>query len=436
MARNKSEKIKTDASEKFRPSGADINDESGVNGNGPDTNLDALNASDMHDKEKNDETCRKHSVISFIVCAVFAAAAAALILFGRTGAERYSSASVPATDDITNTEKENAAPRGENEDGENHGLTVEPTEEAVSGTPFPQGETLAHVKTTVIADGIPIATLASGSAAEELIEAVRVYFDGFVNGSGAVTSFLNEISFVEADENAAVMPYDEAFAFLTGSGTPLRVQSRLIEHEFATILHEVTTVNSSDFYCGTRFVAEYGRNGKKMSAYEYIYINGMLQSSRMLENEYLDLPLKETVIIGTRPCPEANGVTTGEYPASGIAFARPVDAVVVRFFGLVNGSMHEGVDFAANRGENCKAAAAGTVIAVLERGSMGLTAYVRHENGFATVYAGLEKACVSIGTTVAAGDIIGTAGMDGIHFGIYADGVPCDPKAYISGLMQ
>ena len=295
---------------------------------------------------------------------------------------------------------------------------------------------MAHVKTTVIADGSPIATLASGSAAEELIEAVRTYFDGFVNKSGAVTSFLNEIGFVEADENAAVMPYDEAFAFLTGSSTPLRVQSRLIEHEFVTIPYEVSTVNSSDFYCGTRFVAEYGRNGKKMSAYEYIYINGTLQSSRMLESEYLDLPLKETVIIGTRPRPAANGITTGEYPASGIAFARPVDAAVVRFFGLLNGSMHEGVDFAANRGENCKAAAAGTVIAVLERGSMGLTVYVRHENGFATVYAGLEKAHVSVGTTVAAGDIIGTAGADGIHFGIYANGVPCDPKAYISGLMQ
>ena len=78
----------------------------------------------------------------------------------------------------------------------------------------------------------------------------------------------------------------------------------------------------------------------------------------------------------------------------------------------------------------------GTVVAVLERGSMGLTVYVRHENGFATVYAGLEKAHVSVGTTVAAGDIIGTAGADGMHFGIYANGVPCDPKAYISGLTQ
>ena len=48
-------------------------------------------------------------------------------------------------------------------------------------------------------------------------------------------------------------------------------------------------------FAATRFVAEYGRNGKKMSAYEYIYINGTLQSSRMLESEYLDLPLKETV---------------------------------------------------------------------------------------------------------------------------------------------
>lgn len=127
------------------------------------------------------------------------------------------------------------------------------------------------------------------------------------------------------------MPYDEAFAFLTGSSTPLRVQSRLIEHEFVTIPYEVSTVNSSDFYCGTRFVAEYGRNGKKMSAYEYIYINGTLQSSRMLESEYLDLPLKETVVIGTRPRPAANGITTGEYPASGIAFARPLMLLLCAF---------------------------------------------------------------------------------------------------------
>ncbi len=452
MARNKPRKLKKAASERFRLSGADGNDESGADGNeksgadgneesgadvnGGKINFNASDASDMHGKEKNNEAYRKHSVISFIICEVLAdVAAVALILLGRTGAERYGSASVPATDDTTDAGQENAATFDENGDGENRGFTVEPTEE-VSDTPFPQGETLAHVKTTVIADGSPIATLASGSAAEELIEAVRTYFDGFVNKSGAVTSFLNEIDFVEADENAAVMPYDEAFAFLTGSSTPLRVQSRLIEHEFVTIPYEVSTVNSSDFYCGTRFVAEYGRNGKKMSAYEYIYINGTLQSSRMLESEYLDLPLKETVIIGTRPRPAANGITTGEYPASGIAFARPVDAAVVRFFGLLNGSMHEGVDFAANRGENCKAAAAGTVVAVLERGSMGLTVYVRHENGFATVYAGLEKAHVSVGTTVAAGDIIGTAGADGIHFGIYANGVPCDPKAYISGLTQ
>lgn len=49
---------------------------------------------------------------------------------------------------------------------------------------------------------------------------------------------------------------------------------------------------------------------------------------------------------------------------------------------------------------------------------------------------GLKRRMFPVGTTVAAGDIIGTAGADGIHFGIYANGVPCDPKAYISGLMQ
>ena len=189
MARNKPRKLKKAASERFRLSGADVNEESGADGNeesgadvnGGKINFNASDASDMRGKEKNNEAYRKHSVISFIICEVLAdVAAVALILLGRTGAERYGSASVPATDDTADAGKENAATFDENGDGENRGFTVEPTEE-VSDTPFPQGETLAHVKTTVIADGSPIATLASGSAAEELIEAVRTYFDGFVN---------------------------------------------------------------------------------------------------------------------------------------------------------------------------------------------------------------------------------------------------------------
>ena len=162
MARNKPRKLKKAASERFRLSGADGNEESGADGNeesgadvneesgadvsGGKINFNASDASDMRGKEKNNEAYRKHSVISFIICEVLAdVAAVALILLGRTGAERYGSASVPATDDTTDAGQENAATFDENGDGENRGFTVEPKEE-VSDTPFSQGETLAHVK--------------------------------------------------------------------------------------------------------------------------------------------------------------------------------------------------------------------------------------------------------------------------------------------------
>ena len=138
MARNKPRKLKKAASERFRlsgadgneESGADVNEESGADGNeesgadvnGGEINFNASDASDMRGKEKNNEAYRKHSVISFIICEVLAdVAAVALILLGRTGAERYGSASVPATDDITDAGKENAATFDENDDGENRG---------------------------------------------------------------------------------------------------------------------------------------------------------------------------------------------------------------------------------------------------------------------------------------------------------------------------
>ena len=153
MARNKPRKLKKAASERFRLSGADGNEESGADGNGESgadgneesgadvneesgadvnggkINFNASDASDMRGKEKNNEAYRKHSVISFIICEVLAdVAAVALILLGRTGAERYGSASVPATDYTTDAGKENAATFDKNGDRENRGSTVEPTE--------------------------------------------------------------------------------------------------------------------------------------------------------------------------------------------------------------------------------------------------------------------------------------------------------------------
>lgn len=381
--------------------------------------------------EKNGNNDGKHRIFSFAICAAIAvAAAAALILCGETGFERYGNASTPAPESAAKT----AAPTLEGGTGNNR---RDEAEGGALSTPQPQDGALQHVKTTIFADGNPVVTLASGRAAEELAEAVRMHFDGFVNRSGAVTSFLNEISFAAADENAEIVSYDEAFAFLTGSSSPLRVQSRLVEHEFVTLPFETTTFESENFYYGTRFVAEYGRSGKKINVHEYIYINGALQSERTLESELLSAPLGERIIIGTRPRPTAGGVTAaGEYPVSSVVFARPVDAAVTSFFGMINGSMHEGIDFAAAEGSSCTAAASGVVIAVLERGSMGVTVDIRHENGFVTRYAGLAAANTALGARVGAGDRIGTVGANGLHFGIYANGVPCDPRAYISSPAQ
>ncbi len=114
MARNKPRKLKKAASERFRlsgadgneESGADVNEESGADVNRGKINFNASDASDVQGKEKNNEAYRKHSVISFIICEVLAdVAAVALILLGRTGAERYGSASVPATDDTADAGK-------------------------------------------------------------------------------------------------------------------------------------------------------------------------------------------------------------------------------------------------------------------------------------------------------------------------------------------
>lgn len=102
---------------------------------------------------------------------------------------------------------------------------------------------------------------------------------------------------------------------------------------------------------------------------------------------------------------------------------------------------HDGVDLAAQAGEPVRAACGGTVSAVYDDEFFGTTVVISHDDGYSTHYSNLAAMpTVSAGSTVAAGDTIGSVGSTAIlesgtethlHFAVYQNGEAVDPSSFV-----
>lgn len=102
---------------------------------------------------------------------------------------------------------------------------------------------------------------------------------------------------------------------------------------------------------------------------------------------------------------------------------------------------HEGVDLRAAAGESVVAVMDGTVHAIYEDASLGMTVVLRHAGEYTTHYSNLDESIsLSVGDRVKAGDVIGTVGQTALvetasephlHFAVYLNNVPVDPMEFL-----
>ncbi|MGI6777393.1 MAG: peptidoglycan DD-metalloendopeptidase family protein [Acetivibrionales bacterium] len=102
---------------------------------------------------------------------------------------------------------------------------------------------------------------------------------------------------------------------------------------------------------------------------------------------------------------------------------------------------HSGIDLAADRGTNVKAAADGFISEVKNDPRFGITVIIDHQNGLKTVYANLASDEVVVpNQKVKEGDVIGAIGNTALfesaeqphlHFEVLMDNRPVDPKEYL-----
>ena len=115
----------------------------------------------------------------------------------------------------------------------------------------------------------------------------------------------------------------------------------------------------------------------------------------------------------------------------------PVSGPVTSGFGVRWGRMHEGIDIAVGEGTPVRAAAAGTVIYAGWMSGYGNLVAVDHGNGLSTAYAHNSSLAVSVGQSVAAGEVVSYSGNTGnstgphVHFEVRVNGSAVDPLGYL-----
>jgi murein DD-endopeptidase MepM/ murein hydrolase activator NlpD len=129
----------------------------------------------------------------------------------------------------------------------------------------------------------------------------------------------------------------------------------------------------------------------------------------------------------TAPAAEASALPMGQ-------FAWPVQGTVISNFGPNQGTNNDGINIAAPKGAPVIAAAGGIVAYTgNEMKGFGNLILIRHEGGWVTAYAHLERMTVAKDGVVGPGDMIGTVGTTGgiatpqLHFEARKDGTPVDP---------
>ena len=120
-------------------------------------------------------------------------------------------------------------------------------------------------------------------------------------------------------------------------------------------------------------------------------------------------------------------------------FVRPVTGPIIKSFSdSTQVGDCNGLDIRVTAGASVLAAKSGIVVECAVRESWGKFILLDHGSGENTFYAHLASFAVSPGDTVRQGQTIGTAGTTGrataptLHFRIYRDGEPVDPRGRFS----
>jgi len=230
-------------------------------------------------------------------------------------------------------------------------------------------------------------------------------------------------------ENSLIKPGQEFNIVIPKPFLSVVVRKKvIIEERMEMPVERIPVKNKTKGY---HKVIKKGAEGLKEVEMYIVYTDGIETGKEIINEIVKKEPVKEVIEEGTLALTSRSA--KGSF-VSPIKVKRRVSSA----YGMRNGKLHRGVDFAINTGTGIYASYDGTVKYSGWHYSYGYVVYVKHENGFETRYAHNSKLKVKAGQKVKTGDLLALSGNTGnstgphLHFEIRRYGNPSNPLNYIS----
>lgn len=173
-------------------------------------------------------------------------------------------------------------------------------------------------------------------------------------------------------------------------------------------------------------VKQDGKNGERQVAYQATKLNGVIQQKDVKSEKLLKAAVDKIIVKGNRVVQVASRSGTGtlEWPCYG---------PITQYY---RGG-HNGLDIGARSGTSIRAVDSGNVTSVCYQGGYGKFIVIDHNNGLVTRYAHCSSTAVSVGQSVARGEVIGAVGSTGrstgphLHFEVLSGGSFQNPLNYL-----
>lgn len=174
-----------------------------------------------------------------------------------------------------------------------------------------------------------------------------------------------------------------------------------------------------------------------VTVYEIAKANGIANPNILAVGQELIIPgVQNSFPVNSTDNTRLRSVTTASR-GSVVSFLWPCVGQITSTFGPRNNGFHHGLDIAAPRGVEVKAARSGRVEFAGWLNIYGRTVIINHGNGYQTLYAHNNQLLVKEGQNVAAGERIATIGATGnatgphVHFEVIVDGKRVDPMRFL-----
>ena len=252
---------------------------------------------------------------------------------------------------------------------------------------------------------------------------------GIAHDHGLTTAELVSMN-PDRDILNSMYPGDTLVVSQAVSFLQVKVTYRRVEEE--TVPYDTVRTNTSDLSFGYTRVQTEGVAGLDECTYDYVFVDGVLQSKTLVERKRVLEPVTEEILVGTKVRP---GVTV--VPATG-GYMWPIPGYTGVSRGFTGVYAHDGMDITAHYGTPIYASQSGVVTSALytSRG-YGIYVIIDHGGGYSTLYGHCSQLAVQAGDVVNQGDLIAYVGSTGFstgnhcHFEIRINGTRINPAPYV-----